>query len=69
MGFRHYNHYFTSIQMALLSGEKLRARNMLAEWCHDGMENVGDAEIASLTIEKEMCIRDRIKSPLLYQLS
>ena len=54
MGFRHYYHYFTSIQMALLSGENLRARNMLAEWCHDGMENVGDAEITSLTIEKAL---------------
>ncbi len=54
MGFRHYNHYFTFIQMALLNGDNLKARNMLAEWCHSGMENVKDSEIPSLTIEKSL---------------
>lgn len=54
MGFRHYNHYFTSIQMALLNGENPKARNLLARWCHGEVEHVGDAEIVPLVIEKSL---------------
>lgn len=31
LGFRHYSHYFTSIQLALNSGDEMTARALLAE--------------------------------------
>ena len=51
MGFRHYNHYFAAIQMALLNGENTRARNLLSEWCDCRVE---EAEVTHLTIEKSL---------------
>src|SRR5437899_1939307 len=32
LGFRHYSHYFTSIQLALNGGDEAAARKLLAEW-------------------------------------
>jgi adenosylcobinamide-phosphate synthase len=32
LGFRHYSHYFTSIQLALNTGDEMTARTLLAEW-------------------------------------
>ncbi len=32
LGFRHYSHYFTSIQLALNAGDDATARALLAEW-------------------------------------
>ncbi|EEO28288.1 CobD/CbiB family protein [Oxalobacter paraformigenes] len=54
MGFRHYNHYFTAIQMALLNGENSQARNLLSEWCGCRMEEAEDGEITHLVIEKSL---------------
>lgn len=32
LGFRHYSNYFTSIQLALNTGDEVAARALLAEW-------------------------------------
>jgi adenosylcobinamide-phosphate synthase len=54
IGFRHYSHYFTSIQMALITGDETKARTLLTEWT--GVEAVGmeASEIARIAIEKAL---------------
>jgi adenosylcobinamide-phosphate synthase len=59
LGFRHYSHYFTSIQLALNSGDEATARILLAEWT--GIDTVGmDAgEIARIAVEKSLITTHR----------
>jgi adenosylcobinamide-phosphate synthase len=59
LGFRHYSHYFTSIQLALNSGDEATARTLLAEWA--GIDTVGmDAgEIARIAVEKSLITTHR----------
>eukprot|EP01032_Pedospumella_encystans_P032473 gene32473-36661_t len=41
LGFRHYSHYFTSIQLALNAGDEAAARALLAEWTKIDTVGVG----------------------------
>ncbi|RJX30343.1 MAG: CobD/CbiB family protein [Oxalobacter sp.] len=54
IGFRQYSHHFSSIQMALLSGDDVKARTLLAEWT--GLDTVGMevSDISRIAIEKAL---------------
>jgi adenosylcobinamide-phosphate synthase len=59
LGFRHYSHYFTSIQLALNAGDEEAARALLAEW--SGQDTVGmeAGEIARIAVEKSLITTHR----------
>ncbi|SNT01046.1 adenosylcobinamide-phosphate synthase [Noviherbaspirillum humi] len=46
LGFRHYSHYFTSIQLALNNGDEAGARSLLAQWT--GMDTV-DLDVSNIS--------------------
>lgn len=54
IGFRHYSYHFSAIQVALLSGDEVKARALLAEWT--GVDTVGMevSEITRIAIEKAL---------------
>ncbi len=59
LGFRHYSHYFTSIQMALNSGDEAAARALLAEWTHTDTVGMDSTEIARVAVEKSLVTTHR----------
>jgi adenosylcobinamide-phosphate synthase len=54
LGFRHYSHYFTSIQLALNSGDDATARRLLAEWTKQDTTGLDVPDIARLAVEKAL---------------
>jgi adenosylcobinamide-phosphate synthase len=54
LGFRHYSHYFTSIQLALNNGDAAEARKLLSEWLRQEVEDTDPDEIARLAVEKAL---------------
>lgn len=54
MGFRHFSHYFTDIQMALRMGELAHARHLLYQWTGRDAESLGSRDIARLAIEQAL---------------
>ena len=59
LGFRHYSHYFTSIQYALNAGDDAQARTLLAEWTRQDTVGIDSAEIARLAVEKSLVTTHR----------
>ena len=63
MGYRADLQAFTSIQVALRIGERLRARTLLADWCGEARpaadERVDVAEVARLAIERALVLAHR----------
>jgi adenosylcobinamide-phosphate synthase len=59
LGFRHYSHYFTSIQLALNSGDEATARALLAEWARIDTVGMDTAEIARIAVEKSLITTHR----------
>jgi len=59
LGFRHYSHYFTSIQFALNAGDEATARTLLAEWMKIDTVGMDAAEIARLAVEKSLVTTHR----------
>lgn len=59
LGFRHYSHYFTSIQLALHSGDEETARKLLGEWTKTDTTGLEISEIARLTVEKSLIATHR----------
>ncbi|MGZ3183004.1 MAG: CobD/CbiB family protein [Telluria sp.] len=59
LGFRHYSHYFTSIQIALNAGDEATARALLAEWCKIDTVDMEPAEIARIAVEKSLVTTHR----------
>jgi adenosylcobinamide-phosphate synthase len=59
LGFRHYSHYFTSIQLALNSGDEAGARALLAEWTTDDTAGLDAADIARIAVEKALITTHR----------
>lgn len=59
LGFRHYSHYFTSIQLALNSGDEATARALLAEWARIDTVGMDAAEIARIAVEKSLITTHR----------
>ncbi len=54
LGFRHYSHYFSSIQIALLSGDEAQARTLLAEWTKKDTTGMEVPDIIRIAIEKAL---------------
>jgi adenosylcobinamide-phosphate synthase len=59
LGFRHYSHYFTSIQFALNAGDDATARTLLAEWAKIDTVGMDSSEIARLAVEKSLITTHR----------
>jgi adenosylcobinamide-phosphate synthase len=59
LGFRHYSHYFTSIQFALNSGDDAAARALLAEWTRIDTVGMDSSEIARIAVEKSLVTSHR----------
>jgi len=59
LGFRHYSHYFTSIQLALNSGDEATARMLLAEWARIDTVGMDAQEIARIAVEKSLITTHR----------
>jgi adenosylcobinamide-phosphate synthase len=59
LGFRHYSHYFTSIQLALNAGDEAAARTLLAEWTKLDTVGMDSTEIARIAVEKSLVTTHR----------
>lgn len=59
MGFRHYSHYFTSIQLALNAGDEATARALLAEWIKQDTATLDVNEIARIACERALITSHR----------
>ena len=59
LGFRHYSHYFTSIQLALNQGDEATARTLLAEWTRLDTVGMDAQEIARIAVEKSLITTHR----------
>lgn len=59
LGFRHYSHYFTSIQFALDTGDTATARTLLAEWTKQDTAAMDVNEIARIAVEKALVTTHR----------
>lgn len=59
LGFRHYSHYFTSIQLALNAGDEAEARRLLAQWTGTDTAALDMADIARLAVEKALVTTHR----------
>lgn len=59
LGFRHYSHYFTSIQLALNSGDDGAARALLAEWTKLDTVGMEVSEISRIAVEKSLITTHR----------
>lgn len=59
LGFRHYSHYFTSIQIALHNGDEDSARALLAEWTKQDTRGLNDGDIVRIAIERALITSHR----------
>lgn len=59
LGFRHYSHYFTSIQLALNAGDEAGARALLAEWTKLDTVGMEVSEITRIAVEKSLITTHR----------
>ena len=59
LGFRHYSHYFTSIQLALAAGDEAAARSLLAEWTRIDTVGMETTEVARIAVEKSLVTTHR----------
>ncbi|MCL1886447.1 MAG: CobD/CbiB family protein [Betaproteobacteria bacterium] len=54
MGFRDYSQYFSAIQVALIVGDEVKARKLLAEWSGRDTSAMETPEIIRLSIERAL---------------
>jgi adenosylcobinamide-phosphate synthase len=59
LGFRRYSHYFTSIQLALDSGDETTARILLAEWTKYDTTGMDAREISRIAVERALVTTHR----------
>jgi adenosylcobinamide-phosphate synthase len=59
LGFRHYSHYFTSIQLALNAGDDATARRLLAEWTKQDTTGIDTSELSRIAVEKALVTTHR----------
>ena len=62
LGFRHYSHYFTSIQLHLSAGDEAAARALLAEWTKQDTIGMDVSEISRVAVEKALITTHRSMS-------
>lgn len=54
MGFRDYSRYFSAIHIALIVGDEVKARTLLAEWSGYNTSTLETPEIIRLSIERAL---------------
>ncbi|WP_293780046.1 CobD/CbiB family protein [uncultured Oxalicibacterium sp.] len=59
LGFRHYSHFFTSIQLALNNGDEATARTLLAEWTRRDTAGMEANEVARIAVETALVTTHR----------
>jgi adenosylcobinamide-phosphate synthase len=59
LGFRHYSHHFTSIQLALNAGDEATARQLLAQWTKTDTAGMDGADVARIAVEQAMVTTHR----------
>ena len=59
LGFRHYSHYYSSIQLALSTGDDVAARGLLAEWTRQDTSGLDVSEISRIAVEKALITTHR----------
>lgn len=59
LGFRHYSHYYTSIQLALSNGDDVLARSLLAEWTRQDTAGLEVGEISRMAVENALITTHR----------
>lgn len=59
LGFRHYSHYFSAIQVALNDGELPEARRLLAEWTRVDVAELDAKEVARVAVERALITTHR----------
>lgn len=59
LGFRRYSHYYTSIQLALNSGDETTARTLLAEWTRQDTAAMTASEISRVAVERALIATHR----------
>jgi len=59
LGFRHYSHYFTAIQIALSSGDEETARSLLAEWTGQDTATLDSSELSRIAVETALVTTHR----------
>ena len=59
LGFRHYSHHFTSIQLALNAGDDATARTLLAQWTKTDTSTLDVPDIARLAVERALVTTHR----------
>jgi adenosylcobinamide-phosphate synthase len=59
LGFRHYSHYFSSIQLALNAGDEVSARRLLADWTRRDTAGMDVGEISRIAVENALITTHR----------
>ena len=59
LGFRHYSHFFNSIQLALNAGDEAAARILLAEWTLRDTSAMDAGEISRIAVESALIATHR----------
>ncbi len=59
LGFRHYSHYFTSIQLALNAGDEVTAKKLLAEWTKQDVTALDVSDIVRIAVEQSLITTHR----------
>ncbi|MDF3037211.1 MAG: CobD/CbiB family protein [Paucimonas sp.] len=59
LGFRHYSHFFTSIQIALNAGDEASARSLLAEWTKLDTSSMDVTEISRVAVGRALITSHR----------
>ncbi|CAN5139953.1 CobD/CbiB family protein [soil metagenome] len=59
LGFRHYSHYFSAIQLALNAGDDASARTLLGEWTGQDTTTMEAGEISRIAVEKALVTTHR----------
>lgn len=54
LGFRHYSHYFSAIQIALNESNLTEARRLLAEWIRSDTSDMDATEIVRISVERAL---------------
>jgi adenosylcobinamide-phosphate synthase len=54
LGFRHYSHYFSAIQIALNESNLPEARRLLAEWIRSDTSDMDATEIVRIAVERAL---------------
>lgn len=59
LGFRHYSHYYSAIQLALNTGDEVTARSLLAEWTKKDTTGMDVSEVCRIATEKALVTTHR----------